>query len=245
MSSYSPRLLLATEHSEQDAGADALALSLARALRVPLAVVTPLASNAEYEAIAPQRAAQAESDLAARRAAYAAAAGEVRLSVDVRRGDDAAAGIVAAAHDHGADLLLIRRRGRRGLIAQLLIGEMVSQVLTNAPCSVVVVPRDVRRVAGSVLAVIDPASGQASMTTQAAALAAALGLPLVSSSAEARSGEQIVAAAQRANAGLIVVQRQIARSFGRAHLAGSVAQLIGLSPLPVLVHVQPPAAAPH
>ncbi|TXT36738.1 MAG: Universal stress protein UspA-like protein [Comamonadaceae bacterium] len=45
------RLLLATEHTEYDTGAEAMALALARRCQLPLATVLPLVSNPEYEAL--------------------------------------------------------------------------------------------------------------------------------------------------------------------------------------------------
>jgi len=56
------RLLLATEHSEFDAGSEAMAFALAQRCQLPLATVVPLVSNPEYEALAPQIAAKAELD---------------------------------------------------------------------------------------------------------------------------------------------------------------------------------------
>ena len=49
------RLLLATEHSEFDAGSEAMAFALAQRCQLPLATVVPLVSNPEYEALAPQK----------------------------------------------------------------------------------------------------------------------------------------------------------------------------------------------
>jgi hypothetical protein len=175
------RLMLATEHTEQDRGAQALAFALARHGGAPLATVMPLASNPEYEAEAPQVAARAEAELAARREALqaeAAAAG-VTLQVEVRRGSEPYAAIVEAARAARADLLVIRRRGRRGLLANLLIGEMVGNVLAHAPCSVLVTPHDVtshwRR---AVLAGVDPGNPDLAVVALAAAAARAFALPL-------------------------------------------------------------------
>ena len=107
-------LLLATEHSEQDLGAERVAFALAAAAPQPLAVVMPLLSNPEYEAVAPQLAARAEAEIARRRealvAAAAAAGSGVTLSVQVRRGSEPYAEIVAAAREQQSGLLVIRRR---------------------------------------------------------------------------------------------------------------------------------------
>lgn len=175
--------LLATEHQDQDHGAERVALALAARTGGPLSVVMPLLSNAEYEAEAPRQAAQAEADLATRRAALeslADAAG-VRIALTVRRGADAAVEILHEARERGARLLIIRRRGRQGLMAQLLVGEMVMRVLARSPCSVLVVPRDTHAPAQAVLAALTvpfAASDAQSLVAEAASHAARLQLPL-------------------------------------------------------------------
>jgi len=47
------RLLLATEHTDFDRGAEAIAFALAARCQLALAGVMPLVSNAEFEAAAP------------------------------------------------------------------------------------------------------------------------------------------------------------------------------------------------
>jgi len=174
------RLLLATEHGEQDAGAEALALELAAHCGVPLAAVLPLASNPEFEAAAPKLAARGDAEAARARAALEAEARArgVVLDVRVRRGAEAYVEIVAEARAAAADLIVIRRRGRRGLLANLLVGEMVGKVVAHAPCSVLVAPRDARMWQRGVLVGVDPRAPDATMVEQAAALAGECGLPL-------------------------------------------------------------------
>ena len=60
------RLLLATEHTEFDTGAERIALELARRRGVPLAAVVPIVSNIEYESVAPGLVARMEEDVHAR-----------------------------------------------------------------------------------------------------------------------------------------------------------------------------------
>lgn len=174
------RLLLASEHTDFDRGAEALAFALAQRCGLPLAAVLPVTSNPEYEAVAPQLAARTDAQAAARREALQAAAGAhaVALDLRVRRGAEPYAEIVAEARARGTDLLIIRRRGRRGLLANLLVGEMVSKVIAHAPCSVLVCPRDVVLWRRRVLAAIDPQAAQAGLVDCAAAVAAECALPL-------------------------------------------------------------------
>ncbi len=151
------RILLATEHTEFDAGAERVAFELARRCEIPLAAVVPVVSNPEYEAIAPQIAARAEQDAAAKiedLRALAKAAG-VSLEIKARRGEDPYREIVQEAADRRADLIVIRRRGKRGFLSDLLVGEMVTKVVGHAPCSVLLVPRASHMWSQGVLAAVD------------------------------------------------------------------------------------------
>ncbi len=135
------QLLLATEHSEQDAGAEALAFAMAQHCGLPLAAVLPIVSNPEYEALAPQLAAHTEAQAGQRIQALLAAAQRARIALELqaRRGPEPYREIVDEARARSTDLLVIRRRGKRGLLANLLVGDMVRNVVTHSPCSVLVV----------------------------------------------------------------------------------------------------------
>ena len=137
------RILLATEHTEFDAGAERVAFALAKRCGLPLAVVVPVVSNPEYEAIAPQIVAHVERETAARIEGLRqmAAAQGVEISITARRGEEPYQEIVQEAAERKADLIVIRRRGKRGFLSNLLVGETVSKVVGHASCSVLFVPR--------------------------------------------------------------------------------------------------------
>jgi nucleotide-binding universal stress UspA family protein len=187
------RLLLATEHSEYDTGAEALAFALARRCGLPLAVVLPVVSNPEYDAVAPQAAARADALAAARRQELQDTAREqgVAFEISVRHGPEPFAEIVAEACVRAADLIVIRRRGRRGLLANLLVGEMVSKVVAHAPCSVLVTPREAGLWTRRVMVGVDPLEPESASLMCAAGIAAECGVPLhvvcVAASAATRS----------------------------------------------------------
>lgn len=180
MSGVFTRVLLATEHSEFDTGAEALALAIAQRCKLPLAGVLPVVSNPEFEMVAPQLAAKADAEASTRRQqleALAKAAG-VALALQVRRGSEPYVEIVDEARERAADLLVIRRRGKRGLLANLLVGDMVSKVVAHAPCSVLVAQRAARMWQRRVLVAVDPQASHDALLDQAAALAGECGLPL-------------------------------------------------------------------
>jgi hypothetical protein len=266
--------LLATEHSEFDVGAERVALALAARCGVPLATVLPMVGNPEFDAVAPELAARDDAVVAEKlhRLQALAAAQGVRLVVQVRRGPEPYREIVDEVAATRADLIIIRRRGRPGLLANLLLGEMVSKVVAHAPCSVLVNARDAQLWRRRVLVAVDPAAVQMDNVALAARVAVDFELPLTvvcvaeaggggadaqralaSALAQARSlgvtadGEvlvgkphaQILEAANRGGADLIVVGRHGATRLARAWI-GSVAQkVIGLAECPVLVCVSP------
>lgn len=174
------RLLLATEHSEYDIGAEDMALALAQRCQLPLTTVLPLVSNPEYESLAPQIAARAEQDAAIKIAQLREQALAVGVTIDLRlrRGEEPYREIVDEAKEQGSDVIIIRRRGKRGLLANLLVGEMVSKVVAHAPCHVLIVPREARMWSQRVLVAAEPADLGRQIFATALAVAAQCGLPL-------------------------------------------------------------------
>ena len=225
MATVFSHLLLATEHSEFDVGAEALAFALARRCQLPLAGVLPIVSNPEYEALAPQIAAAADAQAAQRIQALQAQAQAAGVSLDLqaRRGEEPFQEIVDAAVEGAADLLVIRRRGKRGVLARLMIGEMVAKVVANAPCSVLIVPRAASMWSRRVLAAVDPRAVDLSIVAQAAAVAAECALPLLlvavvdSPAAEATQLAEQALARARATAQAAGVQADVLLRVGRAH----------------------------
>jgi nucleotide-binding universal stress UspA family protein len=136
--------LLATQGTEFDAGAERVAIDLAARFGIRLFAVLPLVSHPEYESIAPSREDAAEAEAADRLAALreAAAARGIEFTATVRRGEEPYREIIAEARERQADLIVLRRRGRRGFLANLLIGEMVHAVTVHAPCHVLIVARE-------------------------------------------------------------------------------------------------------
>jgi len=200
------RILLATEHTEFDAGAERVAFELARHCGAPLAGVLPLVTNAEYEVVAPELAAQAEAQAFARlgQVRAAAAAAGVALELRVRQGEDAAREIVAEAERGAADLIVARRRGRQGFLARLRVGEMVTRVATDAPCDVLLVPRAARMWSRRVLVAVDASPAAERVAETAARIAARCALPLTVATVTAHDG-----AAER-GAAEAVVDRAVA-----------------------------------
>lgn len=174
------RLLLATEHTEFDTGSEAVALSMAKRCGLPLATVLPLISNPEYEALAPEIATRAEAEAAAKIAQIHSEADQQGVVIDlhVRRGEEPYQEIVDEARDRKTELIIVRRRGKRGFLAKLMMGEMVSKVLAHAPCHVLFAPRGARMWSQCVLVAAEPGVQGLRLVSTAAAIAAECSLPL-------------------------------------------------------------------
>ncbi|MDD2880244.1 MAG: universal stress protein [Rhodoferax sp.] len=180
MSQLFTRLLLATEHTEFDAGAEAVAISMAQRCQLPLAMVLPLVSNPEFEALAPDIALRAEQEAAVKIAEIRAKAQAQGVAIDlrVRRGEEPYQEILAEARERDTELIIVRRRGKRGFLANLLVGEMVSKVLAHAPCHVLFAPRDAHMWNQGVLVAAEPGELGLRLVKTAAAIAAECSLPL-------------------------------------------------------------------
>jgi hypothetical protein len=223
------RVLLATERTEFDRGAERVAIALARGLGDTLSIVLPYATNEELLATEPALALEAEAKVAA---SLQALVGEARAqgvlaTPTVRRGALLWQEIVAAAAE-GADLLVTRRVGRRGFLARLLVGEMVSQVAARAPCPVLMAPAAASGL-WKRLVIVPAAAGGRPVEAVAAALAAAGGARL-----DLRGGSVAAAAAAAEPADLLVfglAPRQVAG--GR--LAQDIVAPIGAAACPVVL----------
>jgi hypothetical protein len=174
------RILLATEHTEFDVGAERLALGMAKLCEVPLSAVLPVVSNPEYEIIAPQLAKRGEQEASTKIELLnkAAETEGVKLDVVARRGEEPYLEIVQEATERQSDLIIIRRRGKRSFLSKLMIGEMVSKVVGHAPCSVLFVPRAARMWSRGIVAAVDTSPNARNVVHVAAKVAAQCELPL-------------------------------------------------------------------
>jgi nucleotide-binding universal stress UspA family protein len=193
MTSPYSHLLLATEHTEYDTGAERVGIDLASRCGVPLHAVLPLVSNAELMMLAPEIEDKAESDAVARldELQQAARARGVALERTIRRGETPFREIVDEAEKQSADLLILRRRGKRSYLANLLLGEMVHTVTGHAPCDVLIVPRAAQFWSRGIVLATDGSPHSDRATGLAAEIAVQCNLPLtVVSVVEKKQGQE-------------------------------------------------------
>jgi nucleotide-binding universal stress UspA family protein len=196
------RVLLATEGSEFDSGAERVSIDLAASYGVPLLAVLPLVTNPVYESVAPEREDEDEAEAAARieRLQQAARFWGVELCGRVRLGEEPFREVVDEAREREADLIVLRRRGKHSHLANLLLGEMVHTVTAHTPSDVLIVPRGSQLWSQGIVLEIDGSPHSERATHIAGALAVHGGLPLtVVSVAEHHEGQKAGERAARAN----------------------------------------------
>jgi len=204
------RILLATEHTEFDAGAERVAFGLAGRWAAPLLGVLPIVSTTEYMIHAPQLAERADADAFSKLTQLRGAAKAAGLELDIRarHGQDPAQEIIAEALEREADLVVARRRGRRGFLAKLMVGEMVSTVATHAPCSVLLVPRGGQVWSTGVVVGVDASDAALRAARTAATVAASADVPLSLASVAADEESAHRTAADAAVAKAVAMARE-------------------------------------
>ena len=180
MSGSFNRVLLATEGTEFDVGSERVAIELAAQWGLPLLAVIAVVSNPEFEIVAPQLAQRAEAEAATHldKLLQLAQARGVELHGSVRMGETLYQEIVAEASERKADLIVLRRRGKRGFVATLMIGAMVHTVIGHAPCNVLIVPRAATMWSRGILLATDGSVHSERATEVAAEMAVRCALPV-------------------------------------------------------------------
>ncbi len=134
-------VLLATDGSTFSAGAERVAIAFSAEHDAHLHILSAIAKPGETGWLGPQAAGDAETAIAenhARLEELTKKAG-VECTTYVRSGDDPYEVIVETSGALLADVIIMGRRGRRGL-ARIMLGDATAKVIGYAPCSVLVVP---------------------------------------------------------------------------------------------------------
>lgn len=225
------RILLATEGTEFDTGAEQVSIALAASCGVPLMGVLPLVSNTEFETMAPELEEQAEAESAAKiqKIRQTAHAQRVEFLGNVRLGEAPYREIVNEAQEKRAELIVVRRRGKRSFLANLFLGEMVHSVTGNAPCDVLIVPRSAPVWSRGILLATDYSPQSKRATEIAAAMANHYGLPVtVVTVVEHGDGKEANEASAHVNLEqtLAVIRAAGAQARGRIYADGKPAKVI-------------------
>lgn len=140
---YLRRILLATDGSEYSQSAIEVAIQIAKQSQARLTVMTMelLAEDLEIVGTHAMRASQ-EKEAHQRLDAVAKLAAEagVQCQTLLCYGEEPFREIVDTAEEIDANLIVMGRRGRRGL-ARIMVGDATARVVGHAHCNVLVVPR--------------------------------------------------------------------------------------------------------
>lgn len=136
------RLLLATDGSVYSEGAIREAISFAKKCSSKLYVVMVVESNPEYETTNMNVFEQEELEATKHLESLKMMTQNEGLNCEtvLHTGEEPYQFIIYEATKKQIDMIVIGRRGRKGL-AKLLMGEVAAKVIGHAPCKVLVVPR--------------------------------------------------------------------------------------------------------
>jgi nucleotide-binding universal stress UspA family protein len=200
------RIMLATDGSEYSEGAVRVAIEMSRRHNAKLLILSIAIYSPEYASLVPDLEEIATEKAQAIVKKTVEQAQGTNYEVVVKLANDPYRGIVEAAEEQRADIIVMGRRGRRGL-ARLMVGDATAKVVGGAPCAVLVVPKSANIWDKRILVATDGSRYGDAATLLAAAVAKGKGYPLTavsavvsSHSAERRSEAE--AAVQRVKDGL-------------------------------------------
>lgn len=184
------RFVVASDDSEFSAAAVREGTALAKRCGAELHAMSLVATGAEHEALGEavlrQEMDRAQAHLDGVRAGAEAAG--VRCATHVIVGAQVHAEIVELAEEVNADLIVMGRRGRRGL-ARLMLGHATAQVIGLARCNVLVVPRAARVEGRRLVLATDGSRFADAAAVTAGNLALACGAPVTVVSAVAADAD--------------------------------------------------------
>lgn len=200
------RIMLATDGSEYSVGAIRVATDVARRNHAKLMVVSVAVYNPAYSTSVPgiEEAALQMAEHNAEGAMREASGLDPELIII--RASDPYKGIVDAAEKYRADVIVMGRRGKRGL-ARTMVGDATARVIGHAPCNVMVVPRGAGPYQKGVLVATDGSRFADAAAVAAGKLAHSASLPLtvisaVQESHNEKRRQEAAAAVDRIKSGL-------------------------------------------
>jgi len=206
------RILLITQGTTFDAGAEQIALAMASRGGVRLFVVFPVVSNPEYVALAPVLEQKAEVHAARILTGLRRQASQQSLEIETRvhLGEEPYIEVVDEAGKQKIDLIVMRTRGKRGLMARLLVGENAAKVIGHARCTVLAVPSNAQMWKKRVLLASDGSRFSEAAAVVAGAVAKWYRLPItvISAVAESNSKEQRAEASDAVEKALDMLRRE-------------------------------------
>lgn len=178
------KLVLATDRSLFSEGAIREAINFAKKCSSKLYVLSVLETNPEYETIGSNVYEKEEEEAVAYLDSVKAKAAKEGVDCDtiLQEATDPSEAIVEEAAQKKADMIVIGRRGRRGLL-KALMGDVAAKVIARASCKVLVVPKAARIEYRNILVATDGSAHSNAAVTEALAIAQRCGSNLIALSA--------------------------------------------------------------
>ena len=185
------KILLATDHSEYSEGAIREAIKFASKCSSRIYASLTIEANPEYESIGSNIFEKEEQDANAYLDSIRARAAKdgVACETALHESTDAAEAIVEEATDRKVDMIVIGRRGRKG-VAKALLGEVAAKVIMHAPCKVLVVPKAAQIEYKNILVATDGLAQAKAAVAEAIAIAKRCGSHIIALSAIRDESEQ-------------------------------------------------------
>jgi len=185
------RLILATDGSQFSEGAIREAINFAGKCSSKLYVVSVLETNPEYETIGANVFEKERAEVMAHLESVKARAAKEGLGCEIilHEASDPSQTIVDEAIERKADMIVVGRRGRKGLL-KALMGQVAAKVIAHAPCKVLVVPKAARVEYRNILVAADGSVHSNAAVTEAIAIAKKCGSHIIALSAMRDESEQ-------------------------------------------------------
>lgn len=184
-------LLLATDRSGASEGAVREAINFANKCSSRLYIVSVLETTPEYETIGTSVYQKEEKEATGYLESVRARAlqeGIFSCETALLYGEEPCQSIIDEALERNADMIIIGRRGRRGLM-KVLMGDVAAKVVGHAPCKVLIVPRAARIECRNILVATDGSSHSMDAASEAIVIAKRCGSNIIAlSSAHSEEG---------------------------------------------------------
>jgi nucleotide-binding universal stress UspA family protein len=179
------KLLLATDRSAFSEGAIREAITFAKKCSSRLSIMSVLETNPEYETIG-ANAYQKEEDEATKYLeslkSRATQEGIYYCETALHFGENPSRLIVNEAAEKKADMIIIGRRGRSGIM-KVLMGKTAAHLISQAPCKVLIVPRAARIIFKNILVATDGSTHSIAAASEAIGIAKRCGSAIIAVSA--------------------------------------------------------------
>lgn len=202
------KLLLATDGSLFSDGAIREVINFAKKCSSKLYALSVLETNPEYETIGSNVFEKEEDEVARHLESVKARASQEGVACETifRHGAEPYQQILEEAAEKKVDMIVIGRRGRKGL-AKLLMGEVAAKVIIHAPCKVLVVPKAARIEYRNILVATDGSGHSVAAVQEAVNIAKRCGSKIIALSS-IRSNDEMEKAQENVNNVLEMAQKE-------------------------------------